>query len=246
MSKKQQASFFQRTGKYIILFVTLGIVAMILTAVTVTVGHYYGNDLEVGAGIYFNFNVFITLMMGFLVTPIVILFVTKQREKVMNKTMSNKAMTQKQKRISAFIGIAALGAFLLMFFVVIPGASSMQQQRLVKSSIGTNEILALRTDYGTGNMMGVPFSGAGWLFYQLDIDNEELAQEVMLPYVVLTNGSHCVIEFSKAFTSGSNAMDGTTFAFFYLEHWWIHDFAIPAGYDPDVNATRSEIMKIAQ
>lgn len=78
--KKQ--SFFDRIGKYIILFTTLGIIAAILTFTTVSLANKYGQDLEVASGFYFNINVFITYMIGFIVTPLIILYVTKKREEV--------------------------------------------------------------------------------------------------------------------------------------------------------------------
>jgi hypothetical protein len=39
---------------------------------------------------------------------------------------------------------------------------------------------------------------------------------------------------------------GATFAFYYLESWWIRQLAIPTGYDPDANATLALIMVFAQ
>lgn len=86
-------SFFQRVGKYILLFASLGIVAGVLTFVTVNLTFYTGGDMEVFNGLFFNFNTFITYLIGFIVTPLIILYVTKKREeviKIKNKLARSK------------------------------------------------------------------------------------------------------------------------------------------------------------
>jgi len=77
-------SFFQRIGKYVILFVSLGIVAVLLTMLTVSIAVNFGGSLPLGAGVYWDFNVFFTYMIGFgfIITPIVILYVSEQRKKM--------------------------------------------------------------------------------------------------------------------------------------------------------------------
>lgn len=81
------SSFFQKTGKFIVLFVILAIVATVLTIITVNLAHYFGSEIEMieGSGIYFNLNVFFAFLIGFILTPIIIIYVTEQRKKVIGK-----------------------------------------------------------------------------------------------------------------------------------------------------------------
>jgi len=112
-------SFFDRIGKYIILFSVLGIIAAVLTFVTVNLTHYLGGDMAVTDTLYFNINVMITYLIGFIVTPLIILYVTKQREKVIpiNKAKrSNKAMlTTLGKAIVIIIIVVGVGIPLAIF-----------------------------------------------------------------------------------------------------------------------------------
>jgi len=87
IDEKGGSGFFQKTGKFIVLFAILGILAIVLTLVTANLAFYLGTDFEIteGSGIYFNFNVFFAFMIGFIVTPIIIIYVSEQRKKVIGK-----------------------------------------------------------------------------------------------------------------------------------------------------------------
>lgn len=76
-----KSSFFQRIGKYIVLFSILGLIAVILTFLTVSIATNVGGAIPVYGFLYFDFNIFFTYMIGFIITPIIIVYVTKAREK---------------------------------------------------------------------------------------------------------------------------------------------------------------------
>lgn len=77
---KKTPSFYHRIGKYVIVFTVLGVIAVGLTFLTVTLATYFGENMPVGL-LYWNTNIFITFLIGFLVTPLVVLYVQKLRER---------------------------------------------------------------------------------------------------------------------------------------------------------------------
>ncbi len=78
-------TFYQKIGKYIVFFAILSIVAGMLTMLTVTLAVNYGANTEIGGGIWWNTNVFITYIIGFTVTPIIIIYVTGMKKKIIKK-----------------------------------------------------------------------------------------------------------------------------------------------------------------
>jgi len=74
-------SFFDRIGKYIVLFTVLGFVAVFLTLLTVTAGYYLGETIPVVFGMYWNWNSFFLYMVLFVVVPVTTGYVAKAKEK---------------------------------------------------------------------------------------------------------------------------------------------------------------------
>lgn len=85
-TKKADALKIERRAKKIIklvfFIILLGIIASALTLLTVNLSYYYGDALHLGYGFMWNFNIFFTYIIGFLVTPFVVMYITRQREEI--------------------------------------------------------------------------------------------------------------------------------------------------------------------
>lgn len=78
------ASFFQRTGKFIILFVVIGIAAVVIATISVTVNTLFGGTVTIVEGyVYTDIAVIISFIIGLVITPLIILYVMEQRKKTM-------------------------------------------------------------------------------------------------------------------------------------------------------------------
>ena len=83
-NKTKTVSFFQRTGKYVILFIIIGIAAVIIATISVTVNVLFGGTITIMDGyVYTDLAVIISFIIGLVITPIIILYVMEQRKKTM-------------------------------------------------------------------------------------------------------------------------------------------------------------------
>lgn len=66
----------------VIFFITLGIAAAVLALIGANLSYYFGDSMEILAGIYWSFNTFFSYIVAFVVTPLIVAYVNVEREKL--------------------------------------------------------------------------------------------------------------------------------------------------------------------
>jgi len=155
-------------------------------------------------------------------------------------SLRNKLKIHRRAAIAVF-GVVGVGIMLTIVLLSAPvQAQLVTPQRLIKSSIGTNEILNTAATYRTGNFLVIDVgNGEGLGFDQLRITDDVLQNVLGVSSLTCNNGTRHVVQMDNGMLG--NGL-GTTFAFYYLNSWYLRGAALDVANSAKVNATLAWIF----